>query len=185
MMEIMLKESRSKNSSYPSEQSSSRAEASDTFVRPTPSSAAASSITTAGPTHEDRVASARERAQKRIAERMAAAGLKPSADVGDTLLQRQEREKREREERLKRAEEEDAKREQERQRRLADERPPEPAIATPTPATANKTAGKKPPPAPPSRSKKVDSVGQSEREAAEQAIRDQQEAQEAERKRLE
>lgn len=140
-----------------------------------------------GNTHEDRVAAARERAQKRIAERMAAAGLKPS-DSTETLVQRQEREKREREERLKRAEEEDAKREQERQRRLAEER------GGPS-AAAPKSVGKKPPPAPPTRRARTDSAGQADAKKAEeakaeqavreQAIKEEQEAQEAETKRLE
>ncbi|KAJ5358689.1 Actin cytoskeleton-regulatory complex protein pan1 [Penicillium cataractarum] len=135
-----------------------------------------------GNTHEDRVAAARERAQKRIAERMAAAGLKPN-DATETLSQRQEREKREREERVKRAEEEDAKREAERQRRLAEER------GGPAPAVS-KTAGKKPPPAPPTRRARTDSAGQAdskkaEEVAREQAIKEEQEVQEAETKRLE
>lgn len=135
-----------------------------------------------GNTHEDRVAAARERAQKRIAERMAAAGLKPN-DATETLAQRQEREKREREERVKRAEEEDAKREAERQRRLAEER------GGPAPAVS-KTAGKKPPPAPPTRRARTDSAGQgdskkAEEVAREQAIKEEQEVQEAETKRLE
>ncbi|KAL3707932.1 actin organization and endocytosis protein [Talaromyces marneffei ATCC 18224] len=150
--------------------------------RPAALSSTGSSASLAGQTHEERVASARERAQRRIAERMAAAGLKPSTDSGDTLLQRQERERKEREERLKKAEEEDAKREQERQRRLADERTPAPAAA--------KAAGKKPPPAPPSRKGRPDSQAESraaeeETTIKEQAIREEQEVQEAEIKRLE
>ncbi|KAJ5612679.1 hypothetical protein N7510_005873 [Penicillium lagena] len=135
-----------------------------------------------GNTHEDRVAAARQRAQQRIAERMAAAGLKPS-DANETLLQRQEREKKEREERLKRAEEDDAKREQERQRRLAEEK------GGPS-AAAPKTVGKKPPPAPPTRRARTDSSGQADAKkgdevSREQAIRDEQEVQEAETKHLE
>ncbi|RAL06269.1 actin cytoskeleton-regulatory complex protein PAN1 [Aspergillus ibericus CBS 121593] len=153
---------------------------------PTPTGSAGS---VAGSTHEDRVAAARERAQKRIAERMAAAGLKPHSDSAETLLQRQERERKEREERLKRAEEEDAKREQERQRRLAEEQ------RGPTTQSA-KPAGKKPPPAPPSRKGRTDSAGQAdakkaaeeaarvEQAAREQAIREEQQAQEEETIRL-
>lgn len=153
-----------------------------------PSTSSSGSIP--GGAYEDRVAAARERAQKRIAERMAAAGLKPS-DSNETLVQRQEREKREREERLKRAEEEDAKREQERQRRLAEEQGRPSAV----PTTAPKTVGKKPPPAPPSRRARTDSAGQAdakkteeakaEQAAREQVIKEEQEAQEAETKRLE
>ncbi|KAE8349173.1 hypothetical protein BDV28DRAFT_160713 [Aspergillus coremiiformis] len=157
-------------------------------ARPSPPSTA-STPSLPGSTHEDRVAAARERAQKRIAERMAAAGLKPHNSAAETLLQRQEREKMEREERLKRAEEEDVRREQERQRRLAEEQ----GGSTTQPV---KPAGKKPPPAPPSRRGRTDSAGQAEarraaeeagkaeQAAREQAIREEQQAQE-ERKRLE
>ncbi|KAK2768763.1 actin organization and endocytosis protein [Arachnomyces sp. PD_36] len=152
------------------------------------------SPSTAGMSHQERVASAKERAQKRIAERMAAAGLKPSADAGETLLQRQEREKREREERVKRAEEEDAKREQERQQRIASEQAPPP----PAQAAVPKPSGKKPPPAPPTRkggsdnnaaqaeAKRAEEArAKAEMEAKEQAIREEQDLQEAESHRLE
>ncbi|EEP82927.1 conserved hypothetical protein [Uncinocarpus reesii 1704] len=147
----------------------------------------------AGMTHEERVLSARERAQKRIAERMAAAGLKPSSDTGPSMSDRQERERREKEERRKRAEEEDAKREAERQRRLAQEKS---ATAAPPP----KPASKKPPP-PPSRKARTDGSETSEAKKAEETalalrakaqqeekeriLRHEQEAQGAERKRLE
>ncbi|KAJ5702854.1 Actin cytoskeleton-regulatory complex protein PAN1 [Penicillium malachiteum] len=162
-------------------------------ARPSMPPSTASSGSGVGNTHEDRVAAARERAQKRIAERMAAAGLKP-ADATETLQQRQAREKKEREERVRRAEEEDAQREQERQRRLAEERGvPAPAPAA---AAAPKAAGKKPPPAPPTRRARTDSAGQAdakkaeeagkaEQAAREQAIKEEQEAQEAETQRLE
>lgn len=157
-------------------------------ARPSMPQSVDSSSSLPGNTHEDRVAAARERAQKRIAERMAAAGLKPN-DASETLTQRQEREKKEREDRVKRAEEEDAKREQERQRRLAEER------GVPSDA-APKTAGKKPPPAPPTRRAHTDSAGQADAKkgdesakadqaAREQAIKEEQEVQEAETKRLE
>ncbi|KAJ9209653.1 hypothetical protein DTO166G4_8742 [Paecilomyces variotii] len=155
--------------------------------RPSPAPSASSTGSLTGNTHEDRVAAAKARAQQRIAERMAAAGLKPHTDAGETLLQRQEREKREREERLRKAEEEDAQREKERQRRLADERSPAPSAAKPV--------GKKPPPAPPSRKGRTDSTGhadaqaaraaQAEQEGKERAIKEEQQAQEAERKQLE
>ncbi|KAJ5744025.1 hypothetical protein N7533_008895 [Penicillium manginii] len=158
-------------------------------VRPYMPPSTGSSGSTPGNTHEDRVAAARERAQKRIAERMAAAGLKPASSE-ETLVQRQERERKEREERVRRAEEEDAKREQERSRRLAEEKGDSaPAAAAP------KAAGKKPPPAPPTRRARTDSAGQADSKKAdeaakehavrEQAIKEEQEAQEAETKRLE
>ncbi|WEW60095.1 actin organization and endocytosis protein [Emydomyces testavorans] len=154
---------------------------------------ASASPSLAGGTHEERVASARERAQKRIAERMAAAGLKPSSDASQSFSERQERERREKEERRKRAEEEDAKREAERQRRLAQEK----SSSTVSPP---KPAPKKPPP-PPSRKARTDSTGHAETKKAEEAalairakaeqeekertLRQQQEVQEAERRRLE
>lgn len=94
---------------------------------------------------------------------MAAAGLKPQVDASESLLQRQEREKKEREERLRRAEEEDARREQERQRRLADEQAPAPFNS--------KATGKKPPPAPPSRKGRTDSTGQADVRKAEEAAK--------------
>ncbi|KAJ5817943.1 hypothetical protein N7447_007951 [Penicillium robsamsonii] len=162
--------------------------AAESAARPSMPQSVDSSTSLPGNTHEDRVAAARERAQKRIAERMAAAGLKPN-DATETLAQRQEREKKEREERVRRAEEEDAKREQERQRRLAEERGG-PSDAAP------KTVGKKPPPAPPTRRARTDSAGQADAKkgeeptkvdqaAREQAIKEEQEVQEAETKRLE
>ncbi|CAI7580307.1 unnamed protein product [Penicillium bialowiezense] len=157
-------------------------------ARPSMPASVDSSSSIPGNTHDDRVAAARERAQKRIAERMAAAGLKPN-DSSETLSQRQERERKEREDRVRRAEEEDAKREEERQRRLAEERGG-PSAAAPKPA------GKKAPPAPPTRRARTDSAGQAdvkkgddsaklEQAAREQAIKEEQEAQETETKRLE
>ncbi|KAJ5479368.1 hypothetical protein N7530_004877 [Penicillium desertorum] len=171
----------------PDVQSRASPAAESAAARPSMPPSVDSSSSLPGSTHEDRVAAARERAQKRIAERMAAAGLKPN-DATETLAQRQEREKKEREDRVKRAEEEDAKREQERQRRLAEER------GGPTEA-APKIAGKKPPPAPPTRRARTDSAGQADAKkeeeskadqaAREQAIKEEQEVQEAETKRLE
>ncbi|KAJ0416654.1 hypothetical protein BJY00DRAFT_228877 [Aspergillus carlsbadensis] len=163
-----------------------------TAARMPPPQSAGSSNPVSGNTHEDRVAAAKERAQRRIAERMAAAGLKPQSDAPESLLQRQEREKREREERLKRAEEDDAKREQERQRRIAEEQ------QRPTTTTqAEKPAGKKPPPLPPTRKGRTDSAGQADAKRAaeeaaraeqatrEQALKEEQQAQERETRRLE
>jgi actin cytoskeleton-regulatory complex protein PAN1 len=155
-----------------------------------PSTSSSSSLTT-GATHQDRIASAKEKALKRIQDRMAAAGIKPAGEAGgETLLQRQEREKQEREERLKRAEAEDAKREQERQQRLASEG------VTQSPSST-KPAGKKPPP-PPSRKGRQDSVdttndkrvadaatkAKADEDAA-QEIKAEQRAQEATRKQIE
>ncbi|KIX00525.1 uncharacterized protein Z518_10665 [Rhinocladiella mackenziei CBS 650.93] len=158
----------------------------DLLSRPAPTTASSPSSLTAGTSQQDRIASAKEKALKRIQDRMAAAGIKPAGDSGETLQQRQEREKQERAERVRKAEAEDAKREQERQQRLANE-----GVTPPSPKAA-----KKPPP-PPTRKTRQDSADFSDRKAAEAAarakaeeeavaqIRAEQEAQEQERKRLE
>lgn len=138
-------------------------------------------------TAEERAAFIKQQAEQRMAERLAALGLRAPAKSGETVQQRQEREKKEREEKLRQAEEEDARREEERQRRLAEE-----SIAPPS---ASKSSAKRPPP-PPSRKNKSEvaqhDIKQAEAEAkraeheiAEKALRDQQDAQEAERKRME
>jgi hypothetical protein len=123
-----------------------------------------------------------------MAERLAALGIKAPTKVGESSQQRSEREKKEREEKLRQAEEEDARREEERQRRLNDE-----SAAPPAP----KAPGKKPAPAPPaSRKNKADvaqhdfkqpeaEVKRSENDVAEKALREQQEAQHAETRRME
>ena len=146
-----------------------------------------SSSLTAGQSHQDRIASAKEKALKRVQERLAAAGIK-TGDTGESLQQRQERERKEREDRVKKAEAEDAKREQERQQRLAQESGTSPSSA--------KGVGKKPPP-PPSRKGRQDSTEIADKKAAEAAakaraeedaareLRAEQEAQEAQRKQLE
>jgi hypothetical protein len=124
-----------------------------------------------------------------MAERLAALGIKAPAKAGESPQQRAERERKDREDKLRQAEEEDARREDERQRRLNDE-----SIAPPV---AAKGSTKKPAPPPPvSRKNKTDvaqhDIKQAEAEArradndmAEKALRDQQEAQEAETKRME
>ena len=143
-------------------------------------------------TAEDRATFIKQQAEQRMAERLAALGLKPPSKAGESTQQRLERESREREDRVRQAEAEDTKREQERQRRLADERT--------SPPPSLKTAGKKPPP-PPSRKTRADSAGQradakrkadedafrakAEQEGKEQAIRDQQQAQEIQTRVLE
>ena len=139
-------------------------------------------------TAEDRAAFIKQQAEQRMAERLAALGLKPATKPGESAQQRQERENRERQDRLRQAEEEDAKREEERQRRLQAEQP--------TPLSL-KTSEKKPPP-PPSRKARADSGSQlrrnpeedtikakAEQEGKERAIRNQQAVQEAETKVIE
>lgn len=142
-------------------------------------------------TAEDRAAFIKQQAEQRMAERLAALGLKPPTKTGESTQQRLERETREREDRVRQAEAEDTKREEERRRRLADERPSPPSV---------KTSAKKPPP-PPSRKGRADSGAQradaqrkaeeyalearAEQEGKEKAIRDQQQVQEARTKQME
>jgi hypothetical protein len=177
----------------PSSTPSSRYESPARSAEPTPrsSSTSAGGATRASyKTPEERAAFIKQQAEQRMAERLAALGLRPPVKAGESAQQRQEREKKEREDRLRQAEEEDARREEERQRRLNDE-----SIAPPT---VGKSTGKKPPPPPTSRKNKTEvaqhDVKQAEAEAeakradnevAENALREQQEAQETERKHLE
>ena len=180
-------QTRSAGSSQPEQrQAAPAATNGDVASRPEPPRQTSSFASTMS--HQDRIASAKEKALKRIQDRMAAAGIKPAGDSGETPQQRQAREKQEREDRMKRAEAEDARREQERQQRLAGEgvEPP----STP------KSAGKRPPP-PPVRKSRQDSTDMPDRKALEAAakakaeeetardLRAKQEAQEQETKRLE
>lgn len=123
----------------------------DVPSRPAPQSRETSSSPFApGTSHQDRIASAKEKALKRIQDRMAAAGIKP---VGD--------QERERKEKLKQAEEEDARREQERQKRLAGEG----STAAPAPTSTSK----KPPP-PPTRKSRQESQDYTDKKAVEQEM---------------
>ena len=140
-------------------------------------------------TAEDRAAFVKQQAEQRMAERLAALGLRPPTKSGESIQQRQEREAKERNDRLRQAEEDDARRESERQRRIADERP--------TPPEAGKSA-KKPPP-PPTRKSRSDSATtkaesrkgeerlnvEAQREGEEKAIKDQQRIQESETREIE
>lgn len=160
--------------------------------RATPLKEDSRSSSTAGNTYssyktaEDRAAFIKQQAEQRMAERLAALGLKPPSKPGESAQQRSEREARERQDRVRAAEAEDAKREQDRQQRLAEEQP--------TPPSASQSTSKKPPP-PPVRKGRTDSGAQreeakkrseeeamrarAEQEGKEQAIREQQQAQEA------
>lgn len=110
-------------------------------------------------TPEDRAAYIKQQAEQRMAERLAALGIRAPTKSGETNQQRLEREKNERAAKVRQAEEEDAKREAERQSRLNEEQgipPPAPAAAT----------VKKPPPPPSSR--KAAKSDASERKAEEE-----------------
>jgi hypothetical protein len=120
-------------------------------------------------TPEERAAFIRQQAEQRMAERLAALGIKAPSKPGETTQQRLEREKKEREDKVRQAEEEDAKREQERQARIADEQGvPPPAVET----------AKKPPP-PPTRKAARSDVSEREvsRKAEEERMLKEQEAQ--------
>ncbi|KAL8842501.1 MAG: hypothetical protein Q9176_002653 [Flavoplaca citrina] len=156
------------------------------------SSSATGAIVSSYKTAEDRAAFIKQQAEQRMAECLAALGLKPPSKSGESTQQRQEREARERQDRLHQAEVEDAKREQERQQRLAEEQP--------TPPIDTKSTAKKPPP-PPVRKGRADSGAQraeakqrseeeamrarAEQEGKERAIREQQQAQEAATQQME
>lgn len=140
-------------------------------------------------TAEERAAFIKQQAEQRMAERLAALGLKAPSKSGESAAQRVEREQKERETKLKQAEEEDAKRETERQARLQGESIAPPSVAA-SPASAAGKA-KPPPPAPrKGRSESLQSQDQAEQKRAEgqikeQALKEQQEAMASETKDME
>ncbi|RFU24150.1 hypothetical protein B7463_g12188, partial [Scytalidium lignicola] len=115
-------------------------------------------------TPEERAAFIKQQAEQRMAERLAALGIRAPSKPGETAAQRLEREKSERAAKLRQAEEEDARREAERQARIAEEQgiPPPVPETTASPAAA----AKKPPPPPSRKAAKSDAA---EREAARKA----------------
>lgn len=125
-------------------------------------------------TAEERAAYIKQQAEQRMAERLAALGIK-SMKIGETAQDRAERQRKEQEERLRKAEEEEAKREQERQRKLEGE-----SIAPPTPVKQ----AKKPPP-PPTRKGGHASTSSVDTRKVEQELKAEQGAQESERHRME
>lgn len=136
---------------------------------PKPSGSSYSSYKTA----EERAAFIKQQAEARMAERLAALGLKAPSKGGESASQRAERERKERDNRVRQAEEEDARREKERQARLQGE-----SVAPPSPASSK---AKPAPPAP--RKNKQEDHSQAEAEAKraeheikEQALKEQQEA---------
>ncbi|KAG4028681.1 hypothetical protein MFRU_020g01200 [Monilinia fructicola] len=141
----------------------------------TPASQSSSTPTPSGGTYsqyktpEDRAAYIKQQAEQRMAERLAALGIRAPSKPGETTQQRLEREKNERAAKLKQAEEEDAKREAERQARIAEEQ----GVAPPSP-DQSKEITKKPPPPP---SRKAARSDASERNAEEERILKEQKAQ--------
>ena len=187
----------------PSNNYNSRATSTKKSVRPasTPFSGSSSSYSSYK-TAEERAAFIKQQAEQRMAERLAALGLKPPTKPGESNQQKQEHEAKERDELVRQAAMADEKRVQERQRRIAE--------AQPTPPSSSQPAAKKPPP-PPSRKSRTDSIGQQaevkrkaeeeaqkqrlqqeqrerddmERKEREREIKEQQQAQEAETRKLE
>ena len=171
----------------------SRASSSPLYGSPAPSeSSRAMSPATTGTSYssyqtaEDRAAFIKKQAEARMAERLAALGLRAPSKPGETAQQKQEREKREREEKVRKAEEEDSRREQERQQRLVDE-----GLVPPPAANAKKGP---PPPSPRQRGGSIKQQeahqekaeeSRAEKNIVEQALRDQQQAQAAETRDLE
>lgn len=117
-------------------------------------------------TPEDRAAYIKQQAEQRMAERLAALGIKAPTKQGESTQQRLEREKNERAAKIRQAEEEDAKREAERQARINEEQ----GIPPPAPAVESK----KPPPPPSRKAAKSDA---SERAREEQRVLEEQKAQ--------
>ena len=137
-------------------------------------------------TAQERSAYIKQQAEQKMAERLAALGIKhPMAvNLGETPQQRAEREQKEREERIRRADEEEAQREKLRQARLQSD------VPAPPPSVPAKKASKAPPP-PPSRKNEVQQQDRAKaeegrRKAGEEAeLRREQEAMAAERQALE
>ncbi|KAL7626005.1 actin organization and endocytosis protein [Parahypoxylon ruwenzoriense] len=128
-------------------------------------------------TPEERAAFIKQQAEQRMAERLAALGIKAPSKPGETAAQRMERERAERAAKLRQAEEEDARREAERQARIADEQGVPPPIV--------KAETKKPPP-PPSRKggKNEDTAKKAEEEEATKKAQEEEAARKAEEERL-
>jgi hypothetical protein len=120
-------------------------------------------------TPEERSAFIRQQAEQRMAERLAALGIKAPTKPGESAAQRMERERAERAAKLRQAEEEDARREAERQARLAEE------TGAPAPAAQSPKQDTKRPPPPPSRkgvTKTDDRKAEEEQAAARKAEED-------------
>lgn len=134
-----------------------RAEAPPTSLAdPSPSTSRTSTPTTAAAasgggsyssykTPEERAAFIKQQAEQRMAERLAALGIKAPTKPGETAAQRAERERAERAAKLRQAEEEDARREAERLARLNEEQ------GVPPPTVQSPKGDSKRPPPPPSR----------------------------------
>lgn len=131
-------------------------------------------------TPEERAAFIKQQAEQRMAERLAALGIKAPSKPGESPAQKAERERAERAAKMRAAEEEDARREAERQARIAEEQGAPPAAAEPEKPQAPAPAAKRPPP-PPSRK----AGGRNEAAEEEQRLAREQEEQQRETQQLE
>jgi hypothetical protein len=130
----------------------------------TPTSTSAGGSYSSYKTPEERAAFIKQQAEQRMAERLAALGIKAPTKPGETAAQRMEREKAERAAKLRQAEEEDARREAERQARIAEEQgAPPPTVQGP------KAEARKPPPPPSRKAAKVEDKRAEEEAAAKKA----------------
>lgn len=134
-------------------------------------------------TPEERAAFIKQQAEQRMAERLAALGIKAPTKPGETAAQRMERERAERAAKLKQAEEEDARREAERQARLAEEQGAPAPSAQASAAQAPKVEAKKPPPPPSRKVAKPDGKRADEELAAKRAEEERLEQQRSEQAR--
>lgn len=128
-------------------------------------------------TPEERAAFIRQQAEQRMAERLAALGIKAPTKPGETAAQRIERERAERAAKLRAAEEEDARRDAERQARIDQE------MGVPSPASPKD--GRKPPPAPPSRKAAPKPDDSAAKRAEEERLEQERAQEERERRELE
>ncbi|KAK3313863.1 actin cytoskeleton-regulatory complex protein PAN1 [Apodospora peruviana] len=128
-------------------------------------------------TPEERAAFIKQQAEQRMAERLAALGIKAPTKPGETAAQRMERERAERAAKLQQAEEEDARREAERAARIAEEQGP------PAPLQSPKADVRKPPPPPSRKAAKSDNTRAEEESAAKKAEEERLEKEHAEQER--
>lgn len=147
-----------------------------------PAAAAASGSYSAYKTPEERAAFIRQQAEQRMAERLAALGIKAPSKPGETAAQKAERERADRAAKLRQAEEDDARRESQRQARLAEEQGVPPPVADLAPQQQPETS--KPPPPPPSRHAAKPDVDHSKKEEEEERLVREQEAQQKETQAL-
>lgn len=176
---VRAQEKRSTRPDVQAEERTQERAAAPRHESPAPATRTATPPTTGGSyasykTPEERAAFIKQQAEQRMAERLAALGIKAPSKRGESAAQRAERERAERAAKLRQAEEEDNRRETERQARLAEEQGIPPPVAE-----ASQQEAKKPPPPP---SRKAAKAEIPERDAARRA--EEQAVKEAEEKRI-